>query len=555
MKSVNILDRLLEKLRTLPLFGLRQKFLADRAKLLVAEKFAAAGEFNTALNVARNLSLSLTAPVAFWQYPWRRWQVRPLIARLDAQTAVWRKIVSDYYLAFRSAELSAAASDFAGAESVLTSALNIYPHPQGLDLLKTFERLRQGQEWLRLGLAAELTGSAEIARYHYTNLANEFSELQAICNSRLAALAIRDRNWTAAIEYTQNSTDQLAVQYNGLAHYQQYQQHRWQLLREIQHQLQTEQLDRAWQSSLAYVEEFGTNGLIQQLLTEYIQPQLTTVSIDWSDRYHLAQHRWQKLGGKELLHDWAIAAYYRYQSAPDRLDWLKNLIPIWVTASINTSLASKLPDPEPVITQIRNLLVSIIDQFPAETDRSELQLQWQREIMAVEYLGTPPTTGLRIRGVFISPGFYELFQSQMAHIQLPEKMWAMLYTTWWRSIVACNQGNPVQAMVFKPITPPDTAASKFAQQFVAYHEGCYYLECRPGGFPRWREAFAMLELAKSQILDAPVWQSTLDQLCDTHQLSIWHPPDRQDFANCWYNLFHSDSAKVFLDFVTNPDHD
>ena len=110
-------------------------------------------------------------------------------------------------------------------------------------------------------------------------------------------------------------------------------------------------------------------------------------------------------------------------------------------------------------------------------------------------------------------------------------------------------------MIFKPTTPPDTAASQFAQQFVAYHEGCYYLECRPGGFPRWREAFGMLELAKPQILDSPAWQSTLDRLCDTHQLSIWNPPDRQDFANCWYNLLRSDSAKVFLDFVTNPDPD
>ena len=101
-----------------------------------------------------------------------------------------------------------------------------------------------------------------------------------------------------------------------------------------------------------------------------------------------------------------------------------------MTASINTSLDSKLADPQPVIIQIRNLLGSIVDRFPAETDRAELQLQWQREIIAVEYLGTPPTTGLRIRGVFISPGFYELFQSQMADIQLPAKMWAMFYTPW-----------------------------------------------------------------------------------------------------------------------------
>jgi tetratricopeptide (TPR) repeat protein len=555
MKAVTILDRLFEALRTAPLFGLQQRLLDDRSKLLVAERFAAAGEFNTALNVARNLSLSLTAPVPFWQYLWRRWQVRPLIARLNAQTNIWNSIVREYYLAFRSAESRAAAGDFAGAESVLDRALNIYPHPQGLNFLKTVERLRQGQEWLRLGLSAELIGSVEIARYHYTNLIDEFPELRALCHNRLAALAIGDRDWAAAIKYTNNSTDQLAIKYNGLAHYQQHQQQRWQLLREIQHQIQIERLDQAWQSCLDYIEQFGTDSLVQQILTEYIQPQLTTVPTEWSDRCQITQQRWQNIGGKTLLHDWAIAAYYRYQFNPDRLDWLRDLVPIWVTASINTSLDSKLTDPQPVIIQIRNLVVSLIDRFTDETDRAELQLQWQREIMALEYLSTPPTTGLRIRGVFISPGFYDLFQSQMTDIQLPAKKWAMFYTPWWRSIVACHQGNPVQAMVFKPTTPPDTAASKFAQQFVAYHEGCYYLECRPGGFPRWREAFAMLELAKPQILDTPAWQSTLDRLCDTHQLSIWNPPDRQEFAICWHNLLLSDSAKVFLDFVTNPDSD
>ena len=56
MKAVTILDRLLEALLTLPLFGLKQRLLDDRSKLLVAEQFAAASEFNTALNVARNLS-------------------------------------------------------------------------------------------------------------------------------------------------------------------------------------------------------------------------------------------------------------------------------------------------------------------------------------------------------------------------------------------------------------------------------------------------------------------------------------------------------------------
>lgn len=548
---MNIFEHWLEALRTAPLFGLGQKFSDDRAKLLAAEQFAAAGEFNTALNVARNLTLAFQAPVPFWQYPWRQWQIRPLIARLNDRVPSWRKIVSDYYVVFRSARSMAIAGDFAKAESELNSILTVYPHPDGRDLLKELQRLRQGQEWLKLGLAAELSGSLEIARYHYQNLANEFPQLQAICQRRSIVMAIHERNWTAVIASTHNSSDRLAVKYNALARYQQNQIQRLQLLRQIQQQLQAQQIEAAWQTSISYIEAMGTDAFIQQIRTEYIQPQLTNVASNWSDRYELGKQRWQQTGGNALLHDWAIAAYYRFGSNLDRLDWLQELIPIWVTASINTNL----PDPAAATARIRDLISSIVDRFPDPTVKSELQLEWQRELMAVEWFGTPPTTGLRIRGVFISPGFYDLFKSQMAHVQLPEKLWAMLYTPWWRSVVTCQQGNPVRAMVYKPTDPPDSVASQLAQKFVAYHEGCYYLECRPGGFPRWREAFRVLELAKVQILQSPTWQSTIDRLCDTHQLSIWNPADRLEFANCWYDLLQSDSANIFLNFVTNSTND
>jgi hypothetical protein len=555
MKPVSNLDRLLESLRTAPLFGLGRKFMADRDLLLEAEELAAAGQFDRALEVAKNLIISLREPVAFWQHPWRQWQVSPLLDRLDPQILHWRKVVADYHQALEFAQRIAATSNFDRAEAVLRRALNIYAHRQGALLLKEVQRLRQGQEWFRLGLAAELTGELESARHHYLNVQNEFPNLQVSCRRRLAALAIAERNWAEAIEQSNNLPDRLSLRYNGLARYQQRQQQRLQMLRHIQQELQAQKLEEAWQSSVTYLEELGSDDLVQQVLNEYILPQLTAVPADWAGRFQLAQGRWLKAGGKGTLHDWAVAAYYRFLSQPERLEWLQELIPIWVTAIINTKIdlpnSPQLPGAEMIASQIRDLLPPLIDRVPDETTRADLRLQWQREMTALEYLGNPPIKGLRIHGAFLSPGFYELFQSQIKTVSLPEKLWAMFYTPWWQAVLACLQGNPIQAMLVKPSSPPDSLASAFAQQFVAYHEGCYYLVCKPGGFPRWREAFSMLEIAQEQILKSAEWRSTVDQLCDDHHPLIWNLAEKKDFAECWYALLHTNTALAFVNFVAN----
>jgi hypothetical protein len=560
MKSASPLDRFLASLQAAPLFGLGRQFAADRELLVAAEVFAADRQFDRALDIAKNLIISLREPVAFWQQPWRQWQVRALFDKLDPQVIYWRRVIADYQQALVSAKRIAADSDFDRAESLLYETLEVYPHRQGAALLKEVQRLRQGQEWFRLGLAAEMTGEIAAARYHYNNIRNEFPNLQVACRRRLTALALAERNWTVAIEHSNYLTDRLSLQYHGLAHYQRSQERRLQILRHIQQDLQAAKLEEAWQSSVNYIEELGSDDLIQQVINEYIQPQLTAVPSDWAGRFQLAQSRWLKAGGKTTLHDWAIAAYYRFLTAPDRLDWLQELLPIWVTASINTNLelpkSSKLPEAETIAVKIRDLLSNLIDQISDETDRAQLRLQWQREMTALEYLGSPPTSGLRIHGAFLTPGFYDLFQAQIKAIELPEKPWAMFYTPWWRSVLACLAGNPIQAMQAKPTISGDTesldaksldsVASRFAEQFVAYHEGCYYLLCKPGGFPRWREAFSMLELAQDQILKSSAWRSNVDQLCDDHHPLIWSVADRKEFADRWYRLLHSSMA---LDLV------
>lgn len=551
MKSATTFDQFWESLRSAPLFGLGRKFVADRSLLLEAEALAADRQFDRALNVAKNLIISLKEPVAIWQHPWRQWQIRPLIDRLDPQVIAWRKIIVDYQQMLQNAQ-QIAGSNFEQAETLVHRALSIYPHRQGAALLKEIQRLQQGREWLRLGLAAELTGEISTARYHYQNIQAEFPDLQIVCQRRLAALSIADRNWAEASDYSKNLSDRLSAHYNGLAEYQQNQELRLVLLRRVQSHLSDGQLEAAWQSATAYIEEVGRDNLLQRVISEYIEPQFTAIPADWPARFELAQNRWLKTGGKGTLHDWAVAAYYRFLSDPQRLDWLQELLPIWVTASINTN--PNLPNSQEVVRQIQDLLSTIIDKLPDETTKQDFQSYWQREMITLTHIGTPPTRGLRIHGAFLSPGFYEMFQSQIKAVQLPYKTWAMFYTPWWQAAIACLQGNPILAMSVKPQLESETSsASKFAQEFVAYHEGCYYLQCQPGGFPRWREAFPILEIAKGQIMQSSEWRSKVDQLCDEHHEMIWNVADKKDFANLWYRLLHTNTALEFMNFITNED--
>jgi hypothetical protein len=552
--TASTFDRWLESLRTAPLFGLGRRFVADRDLLLAAEALAEDRQYDRALNVAKQLIISLKEPVSLWLNPWRQWQIRPLFDRLDPQIIYWRQVVADYQQALQDAQ-QAGSRDLERAEAMVRRALNIYPHRQGAALLKEIQRLQQGKEWFRLGLAAELTGEIATARYHYQNIQAEFPKLQTSCQQRLTVLAIADRNWAEAISLSENLDDKLSAHYNGLAQYQLNQDLRLTALRIVQRCLEKGQLEEAWQEIARHLEDVNNDNLLQRLINEYIEPQFAAIPADWPGRFQLAQSRWLQKGGRGTLHDWAVAAYYRFLSEPDRLDWLQELLPIWFTASMNIN--PNLPNAQAIASQIRDLVSTTIDQLPDEDNKKDFQLQWQRDMTALKYLGTPPTSGLRIQGVFLSPGFYELFRSQIKTVQLPAKTWAMFYTNWWQAAIACLQGNPVQAMSVKPSIDAEaiTGASKFAQQFVAYHEGCYYLQCKPGGFPRWREAFPVLEIAKDQILKSPAWRSKVDELCDEHHSLIWDVSDKKTFARYWYSLLHTKTALEFMNFMTSNDDD
>ncbi len=73
--------------------------------------------------------------------------------------------------------------------------------------------------------------------------------------------------------------------------------------------------------------------------------------------------------------------------------------------------------------------------------------------------------------------------------------------------------NSQRAIQIKPTTKQTIGVEKFADNFVAYYEGCYYLQ------QKWQQAVAKLKQAKPEIKENQDWQQELDKLCNS-QLQI-----------------------------------
>jgi hypothetical protein len=299
--SASFFDRFLEALRTSPLLGLRERLLQERRLLAEAESLATDKKYDAALQVAKKLLISLKDPVAFWQAPFRQWQIAPIVDRLDPYLVYWRSEIDRYQTALQTAQKVASQGQLQKSARILREALKNYPHRQASQLLAEVQRLQQGRDWFELGMAAEQAGNLSTAQQHYINVRNEFPHLQAICRRRLAAVAIKEQQWAAAIEYSANLPDRLSQQYYAFAFYQQQQQQKLEALQQVDHNLQQHNFDQAWQSCIAYIEEIKSDDLIQRLL-HHSRRLARPVS---ASSKSLATNRWQitapRLGGGRLL--------------------------------------------------------------------------------------------------------------------------------------------------------------------------------------------------------------------------------------------------------------
>lgn len=474
------------------------------------------------------------------------------------------------------------------AIALLETALAHFPRLDGIELRKHFQKTLQGKELFRAGLRAEQAENFSLAVDHYAAAAKLLAD-PTECHRRLAIVEVKTQNPTAALTQLAKMKDPQAAYVRGFAYAQQgnWQQayHEWQsvtdpevekqrellkilaqrdrlgVIKEIEELVEAEKLTEAKTVSLNFIHKFSSSPVVQTNLNEHIQPRLEHAV--WKDRNwekiaETAEQVWLEKQDITALHNWAIASYYRAQSDPSKLE---EAIPAWSTALVNIERDPALQDIpwmgstlklDEVTADLKQLLEQAIDTVK-DRDLEEyfrLRDRYRLEIVALRLIGTPPHRGMKLNELFLAPSCYQRHQVKLPEVRLintnrqpvlETKILSALYTNWGLAMAACLEGDTARSLQIKPVTQPATAVEQFAESFVRYQEGCYYLQQH-----QWREAVNPLNYARTEIKTFSDWSAEVDRLCQRQRQAISHSQEHISFAQFWYDLLGSQAAKSYL---------
>lgn len=582
---MNILFRGLNAISR-PIFGigavdLWRKVARSRQEAQQAQRLATQHHYFAALSLAETI-VDRWYPAATWgERLCRRWLIGRFLGRVRTHIAMWKgRAEREYEAAWQRSHWLATEGRFQEAIALLEPLEKQSRRLPGRALLSKLQQIVEGKNCFQLGQLAEQAGNFEVALQHYENAATVAPEWQGECCLRRGLIAIKLENWSEAIAQVEGIAGEQAAYIRGFALARQGNtaaaKREWRSLshpdiqrqcqslqvsqdgdraaaqRAIQHQVKRENWDAAASSSRKFLDFFGPDPLVRGNLDRHILPHLERElwqHQDWPRLANLTAEIWWERFDPASLHNWAIAAYYRASLDPQQSD---SAIIAGSTAIANLHrdpALQKIPwleeqtiDLAAVASQLQHRLEALV---ASSTDSDRLKMLFNLEKTALNLMGTPPTDGVRVQDLWITPGCFLNYRDRLPPSPLPEGLLGTLYTPWWRSILACLEGNRLQAMQLRPIQPPTNTVETFARQFLSYHEGCYYLQ--PGGYPRWREAIAPLQQAQSLIQASPQWQTELDRLCESQCKILWQAEDRLQFARFWHNLFNSILARNYLD--------
>ncbi|BAY27692.1 hypothetical protein NIES2100_75170 [Calothrix sp. NIES-2100] len=471
------------------------------------------------------------------------------------------------------------------AIALLETALTNFPRSDGLELLQELQQAIKGREHFRQGLAAEKINDLKTATSLYET-AKLFLPNPIDCQIRLGIVAIKTQNWAIALSHLIDLPGEQAAYLRGFVYAQQenlQQAYReWQGLsateitaqREILNTLaqrqrllaiqnievcvNAENLDRAKTASEEFSQKFGFDPLVETNLKEYIQPRIEVELWQKSEPKNLVtqlEKLWLAQPNITTLHNWAVGIYYGDRS---NFTNIANLI-----IALSTALANLTEDPilkdvpwlgnQPIdfkliSLELKRRLEAEIDTYKDTDIPTYLTLRdkYRLELVALKFMGEPSRRGMKVNNIFITPGCYQHYISYwqdivVERIDSSQQILRSLYTPWGLAVAACLEGDSHRAIQLKPTTKSTNNLEIFAQQFVAYYEGCHYLNHK-----QWRKAINPLKSAKSEISDSQDWQQEIDRLAGLQRQAIIENAEHLEFAQFWYEIVGSQSAKSYL---------
>ncbi|MBR8833941.1 MAG: peptidase M, neutral zinc metallopeptidase site [Stigonema ocellatum SAG 48.90 = DSM 106950] len=490
-----------------------------------------------------------------------------------------------YYFTLQRAQQAESEGRLRGAIGLLEAALTEFTRSDGLDLLHKLQSIVKGRELFRQGLAAEKAGDLKAAVSLYENAKSLLPEITNCC-IRLGLVTIKTQDWVTALSYLEDIPGEQAAYLRGFAYAQQEnlqlayrewqgvssariaeqreilkslsQRQRLLSLQHIEQLVKAEKLEQAKAASTEFLQKFGSDPLVEQNLTQHIQPRLEAAvwqGADWKFISTQTEKNWIAQPNIITLHNWAVANYYHAQNEPNKLSDL--IISLSTAlANINTDitlqdvpwLGNKCVDFVSVFNELKQRLESAIDILKDSNINNYLKLRdcWRLESVALELMGQPALRGVKINDVFVTPGCHNHYISlcqpvSVKQIDTSQQILHSLYTAWGLAVAACIAGDSLIAMKLKPSTNPTSRFETFAQKFVAYYEGCYHLQQQ-----KWREAINPLKQAKPEIQANQDWQREIDRLCILQRQTISDQKEHLDFAQFWYDILGSQTARSYL---------
>lgn len=468
---------------------------------------------------------------------------------------------------------------FKEALDLLRPIVNKFPRQDGKQLLAKLEKVRQAKGLYNLGLFAEEKNNLEEARTKYEkalDLLPEFTE----CKIRLSILTVKQKP-RQAISYLHALEGEQAAYIRGFAYAQlgnwQQADRKWQSITnsnieiqrhtlkdlverdrlnsiwEIEKLVDNEQLEIAKTVTLEFIKKFDNEATIKHNLENHIQPVLERqvwYTENWQKIATKTEQTWLEKQDIESLHNWAIATYYQAQTNPSKLT---DFIVAWSTALANLDsnptlknvpwLGSNTVDTKDVSAKLKQILEDAIDAIKDSNVNQYLKLRdlYRREMVALS-LVKQNNYGMRIKQqLFILPGCYRRFSNSLPKVSFPAKIWGALYTDRGLAFAACYEGDIARAIKLKPSKNPVSKAESFADCFVSYHEGCYYLQNL-----EWQKAVKPLQQAKPEIKAKSDWCKKIDELCGAQRQKINNFNEHLQLSKFWYELLDSKSARSYF---------
>ena len=476
---------------------------------------------------------------------------------------------TQYEKAYNTAKELTKKGDFNSAIAQFQTAYTNFPRQDGKQLLEKLETVIQAKQIYKQGLIAEKLENWEDAKKCYFQAKKQLPQLTKNCSLRLAIIAIKREQWSAALQelnslkgeesqylrgyiYLKQGNYQTAYrEWKSLSHPQikkeseklktLVRREKLEVMRQIETAVNEEKLDLAETLSEEFLQKFGNNTIVEENLQKHIKPRMANLAWKTHTWQELAQHTETLFIQQQditSLHNWAVATYYQAQAHPETMEaW----ITAWCTAIANLSqdptlqdipwLGSETIDFKQVRQDLKNLLGNTIDEVKDQNlDRYFiLRDHYRRDIATL-------SSSLTINGLKILPSCYQRHQKYLPKPHLSTDCYSALYTQWGNAVAACLDGDIKRSFTLSPPVSGKTPTEKYGEMYVAYYQGSYYLQNQ-----QWRKAKPLLETAKPILKDQVTWQQEIDRLSEEiiPQLS---ENEALQFTQFWYQLLATASA-------------